>query len=101
MITAYETKKQFVASWTKSDLLNDLYALLYFMSLYYKFECVVTLSIFYYHSCTFIDVDTSSRPSSTEPNSLENNSSLRRACSLSDLNRPAVTKRLLPAPPGK
>ena len=40
-----------------------------------------------------------SRPSSTEPNSMDNSSSLRRACSLSDLNRPAVTKRLLPAPP--
>ena len=46
-----------------------------------------------------LDADTSSRPSSTEPHSLDNNSSLRRACSLSDLNRPAVTKRLLPAPP--
>merc|ERR550532_572495 len=43
--------------------------------------------------------EVSSRPSSTEPNSLDHNSSLRRACSLSDLNRPAVTKRLLPAPP--
>ena len=48
-----------------------------------------------------VDGEVSSRPSSTEPNSLDHNSSLRRACSLSDLNRPAVTKRLLPAPPGK
>ena len=56
MITAYETKKQLVASWTKSDLLNDLYALLYFMSLYYKFECVVILiyillSFLYFYRC--------------------------------------------------
>ena len=58
MIIAYETKKkkQFVASWTKSDLLNDLYALLYFMSLYYKFECVVILiyillSFLYFYRC--------------------------------------------------
>lgn len=48
-----------------------------------------------------LDGEVNSRPSSTEPHNLDNNSSLRRACSLSDLNRPAVTKRLLPAPPGK
>ena len=48
-----------------------------------------------------LDAEVSSRPSSTEPHSMDNNSSLRRACSLSDLNRPAVTKRLLPAPPGE
>jgi hypothetical protein len=38
------------------------------------------------------------RPGSTEP-SLEDQNALRRACSLSDLNRPAVTRRILPAPP--
>ncbi|TRY77805.1 hypothetical protein TCAL_14383 [Tigriopus californicus] len=38
------------------------------------------------------------RPRSTEPSS-SNDAHLRRACSLSDLNRPAVTRRILPAPP--
>ena len=56
--------------------------------------------ILLFFSC-LLDAEVSSRPSSTEPHSMDNNSSLRRACSLSDLNRPAVTKRLLPAPPGE
>ena len=56
--------------------------------------------ILFFFSC-LLDTEASSRPSSTEPHSMDNNSSLRRACSLSDLNRPAVTKRLLPAPPGE
>ena len=38
------------------------------------------------------------RPKSTEPTSSDPNH-LRRACSLSDLNRPNVTRRILPAPP--
>ena len=42
------------------------------------------------------DVD---RPRSTEPTIVDPNSGLRRACSLSDLNRPPVTRRILPAPP--
>ena len=38
------------------------------------------------------------RPRSTDP-SASAAGDLRRACSLSDLNRPAVTRRILPAPP--
>jgi hypothetical protein len=40
----------------------------------------------------------SERPHSTEPTATDP-SGLRRACSLSDLNRPNVTRRILPAPP--
>ena len=39
------------------------------------------------------------RPHSTEPNLGSDDPNLRRACSLSDLNRPAVTRRILPSPP--
>ena len=38
------------------------------------------------------------RPHSTEP-TVTDSSGLRRACSLSDLNRPNVARRILPAPP--
>merc|ERR550519_329403 len=58
-----------------------------------------TMSDYHTHVTNRTYGEVSSRPSSTEPQSMDNNSSLRRACSLSDLNRPAVTKRLLPAPP--
>eukprot|EP00095_Tigriopus_kingsejongensis_P003257 maker-scaffold69_size418775-snap-gene-2.28 protein:Tk03257 transcript:maker-scaffold69_size418775-snap-gene-2.28-mRNA-1 annotation:"mitogen-activated protein kinase-binding protein 1-like isoform x2" len=43
-------------------------------------------------------VDDRQRPRSTEPTST-NDANLRRACSLSDLNHPPVTRRILPAPP--
>ena len=39
------------------------------------------------------------RPASAEPGQMADPNSLRRACSLSDLNRPPVTRRILPAPP--
>merc|ERR1719278_448067 len=42
---------------------------------------------------------TSPATSSSTPTSSKDGTSLRRACSLSDLNKPAVPRRLLPAPP--
>jgi len=42
---------------------------------------------------------TSPASSTSTPSSSKDGTSLRRACSLSDLNKPAVPRRLLPAPP--
>ena len=112
-MTEWRSKVRTAASWTACVVDDEttlflfaflssltIFSVLYssrvfFMIIYLSYLCGMRFLLPFFFTPSFAVAE---RPHSTEP-TVTDSSGLRRACSLSDLNRPNVARRILPAPP--